>query len=371
MDFELNDEQQALRDMVRRWVEREHGFERRRRTLREGGFAPAVWQQMAGLGLLDLPRPAAHGGLGLGAIEAMLAMEELGRGLVPEPYAAWLMAAEALVGASPALQAKWWPAACSGTQLLMPALQEPMPAVEPATHAWRDRKLWRLQGRKALVPAGDHAHAFIVAAQLDGEPALLLTEAPAPGVEVGGYLLHDGARAADLLLNDAPAELIARGEAARGLLRAMEQIGIGAQAAEAVGLMDRLLVLVREHLGTRRQFGVTLDSFQALRHRVADMKLQLELARGMSFYATLELARPAAQRRARVFSQVKVQMGQAARFVGQQAVQLHGGIGVSDESVVGHAFKRLSCMELQFGDTLQHLGQVAALMRDEAGVFAD
>ncbi|HMO48647.1 MAG TPA: acyl-CoA dehydrogenase [Rubrivivax sp.] len=232
-------------------------------------------------------------------------------------------------------------------------------------------KLWRLHGRKTLVPAGDHAHAFIVAAQLDGEPALLLPEARAPGVEVGGYPLHDGARAADLLLNAAPAELVARGEAAACLLRAMNDIGLSAQAAEAIGLMDRLLLLVREHLGTRRQFGVTLDSFQALRHRVADMKLQLELARGMSFYAALELVRPSAQRRARVFSQVKVQLGQAARFVGQQAVQLHGGIGVSDESVVGHAFKRLSCMELQFGDTLQHLGQVVERMQDEAGVFAD
>jgi len=146
-------------------------------------------------------------------------------------------------------------------------------------------------------------------------------------------------------------------------------MGIAAQAAEAVGVMDKLVLLTADYLNTRKQFGVPIASFQALRHRAADVKMQLELARSMSYYATLRLGDAPAVRR-RALSQAKVQLGQSMRFVGQQSVQLHGGIGVTDEYIGSHYFKRLTVMEMQWGDTLHHLGEVSARMQDTAGVFA-
>ena len=145
--------------------------------------------------------------------------------------------------------------------------------------------------------------------------------------------------------------------------------GIAATCAEAVGVMDKTVAITVEYMNQRKQFGVFIASFQALRHRVADMKMQLELARSMSYYASLKLGAPAEERRA-AMARAKVQLGQSMRFVGQQAVQLHGGIGVTDEYIVSHYFKKLTQLEVTFGDTLHHLGEVSARMQDTAGVFA-
>jgi alkylation response protein AidB-like acyl-CoA dehydrogenase len=146
-------------------------------------------------------------------------------------------------------------------------------------------------------------------------------------------------------------------------------VAVAAQCAEAVGLMDRLVAITVEYMNTRKQFGVAIASFQALRHRMADVKMQLELGRSMSYFASLKLGEPAAQRR-RAISQARVQLGQSMRFVGQQCVQMHGGIGVTDEYVASHYFKRLTMLEMGFGDTLHHLGEVSSRMQDTAGVFA-
>ena len=142
-----------------------------------------------------------------------------------------------------------------------------------------------------------------------------------------------------------------------------------AACAEAVGLMERLLAITVEYMNTRKQFGVPIASFQALRHRIADVKMQLELGRSMSYYASLKLNAPAAERR-QAMARAKYQLGVSMRFVGQNAVQLHGGIGVTDEYIVSHYFKRLTQMEMTFGDTLHHLGDVSARMEETAGVFA-
>jgi hypothetical protein len=152
-------------------------------------------------------------------------------------------------------------------------------------------------------------------------------------------------------------------------LELAQDLGIASIAAYAVGVMDRTLAVTVEYLNTRKQFGVPIASFQALRHRVADMKMQLELARSMSYYASLKLNAPADERR-RALSRAKVQLGHSMRFVGQQAVQLHGGIGVTDEYIVSHYFKTLTQLEMTWGDTLHHLGEVSARMQDTAGVFA-
>jgi alkylation response protein AidB-like acyl-CoA dehydrogenase len=225
------------------------------------------------------------------------------------------------------------------------------------------------------VPAGAHATAFIVSARTggaDSDPsgvALFLVAADAPGVTVRGYPTQDGASAADLQLDGAAATLLIGAGAAYPALERAVDTGIAALCAEAVGAMDKLVVVTVEYMNTRKQFGVPIASFQALRHRMADVKMQLELARSMSFFATLKLEEaPAARRRA--LAQAKLQLGQSMRFVGQQCIQLHGGIGVTDEYVAGHYFKRLTVMEMTYGDTLHQLGEVSARMQDTAGVFA-
>jgi len=206
-----------------------------------------------------------------------------------------------------------------------------------------------------------------VPAKLDGQIALFLVERNAGGVATRGYGTQDGSRAAEVRLDHAPATLVA----ADGLaaLELAVDTGIAAACAYAVGVMEQTCAVTFDYLNQRRQFGVPIASFQALRHRAADMKMQLELARSMSYYASLKLGAPRDERR-RALSRAKVQLGQSMRFVGQQAVQLHGGIGVTDEYIVSHYFKTLTQLEMTWGDTLHHLGEVSARMQDTAGVFA-
>jgi alkylation response protein AidB-like acyl-CoA dehydrogenase len=214
--------------------------------------------------------------------------------------------------------------------------------------------------------AGDHADAFIVPATLNGHIALFLVARQASGVTLRGYGTQDGSRAAELTLVNAPATLVTR-DGLTALEHAVD-IGIAATCAEAVGVMDKTLAMTTEYMAMRKQFGVLISSFQALRHRAADMKMQLELARSMSYYAALKLNAPAPERRA-AMARAKYQLGNSMRFVGQQAVQLHGGNGVTDEYLVSHYFKKLTQLEITFGDTLHHLGEVAERMQDKAGVF--
>jgi alkylation response protein AidB-like acyl-CoA dehydrogenase len=214
---------------------------------------------------------------------------------------------------------------------------------------------------------GDQADAFIVPAKINSQLALFLVERQCAGVSTRGYGTQDGGRAAELTLKNAPATLIT----ADGLtaLEHAVDIGIAAVCAEAVGVMDKTMAITAEYMNTRKQFGVAISSFQALRHRAADMKMQLELARSMSYYACLKLNAPAPERRA-ALARAKYQLGCSMRFVGQQSVQLHGGIGVTDEYIGSHYFKKLTQLELSFGDTLHQLGEVSARMQDTAGVFA-
>jgi alkylation response protein AidB-like acyl-CoA dehydrogenase len=379
MNFDFDDDEQQLRDAVQKWVERGYGFERRRAIVRDGGFSAEAWGELADLGVLGLGTAEADGGLALGPVAAMLALEGLGRGLVLEPVAAVaLVAAAVLAKATDAQRASWLPRLVAGTARVVLAHQERAARYRlehvqtRADHAGGE---WRIDGAKGLVPIGDHADAFIVPARVQGaqdDPAgiaLYLVERGAPGVSTRGYALQDGSRAAELTLARAPATLLVDAGTGFGALQEAIDVGIAAQAAEAVGVMDRLFELTVDYLNTRRQFGVPIGTFQALRHRVADMKMQLELARSMSYFATLKLGAPAPARR-RAISQARVQLGQSMRFLGQQAIQLHGGIGMTDEYVGSHYFKRLTTMEMQYGDTLHHLGEVAARMQETAGVFA-
>ncbi|WP_457352852.1 acyl-CoA dehydrogenase family protein [Roseateles sp. P5_D6] len=375
MDFDFSEDQEALRDAVRRFVDKDYAFERRTKIERAGGFDRAAWDGLAGLGLTALAVPEAHGGMGFGAVEAMVVMEELGRGLVMEPVAQGALIAPALLGRAPdELQAAWLPRIAGGEALVVLAHQEAKSRYRLNQVATRavDGKL---TGVKSLVPAGDVADAFIVPARVSGTDdaphgvALYLVERSAAGVHTRPYSLYDGSRAAEVHFDNTPAQLIAGPDQGLALLELAADIGIAAQAAEAIGVMEKYLALTVEYMNTRKQFGVVISSFQALKHRIADVKMQLELARSMSYYATLRLGDTPAVRR-RALSQAKVQLGNSMRFVGQQCTQLHGGIGVTDEYAGSHYFKRLTVMEMQWGDTMHHLGQVSQSMLDTAGVFA-
>ncbi len=371
MDFDFSEDQESLREAVRRWVEKGYGFERRRGIVEAGGFDRAAYGELAELGLTGLVVQDAHGGLAMGPVEALIVMEELGRGLVLEPLEQTLIASRLLQDHAPdAVRDAWLPAVAAGEKIVVLAWQERAARYDGtrcAATATPDGDGWRIDGRKHLVPAGDRADALLVPATIDGTLALFLVEREAAGATTQGYGTQDGSRAADLTLAGAPAVLLTReGRDALGL--AMD-IGVVATCAQAVGVMDRTLAVTVEYMNTRKQFGVAIATFQALRHRVADMKMQLELARSMAYYAALKLDAPADDRR-RAMARAKVQLGQSMRFVGQQAVQLHGGIGVTDEYIVSHYFRRLTQLEMTFGDTLHHLGQVSEQMQETAGVFA-
>ena len=377
MDFDFSDEQEQLRDAVRRWVDKGFGFERRHALAKAGGKTREVLGELNELGLAGLVVPEAHGGMGFGAVEAMVVMEELGRGLVNAPYTQAALVAPTLLSGAPAtVQAAWLPKIAGGETLVVLAHQERRSRYalnRVATRATEAGGGFKLSGTKVVVPAGDEADAFIVPARLSGGESdaagigLFLVERGTAGLSVRAYPTQDGARAADVVLADTPATLLQRDGLA--LLEQAADVAIAAGCAEAVGLMDKLLAITAEYMQQRKQFGVPLATFQALRHRAADVKMQVELGRSMSYYASLKLGEPRAERR-RALSQAKVQLGQSMRFVGQQCIQMHGGIGVTDEYVASHYFKRLTVLETSFGDTLHHLGEVSARMTDDAGVFA-
>jgi alkylation response protein AidB-like acyl-CoA dehydrogenase len=375
MDFNFSEDQEQLRDAVKRWVSKDYTFERRNKIIAagngKGGSDAAVYQELAGLGLAGLNVPETHDGLGMGAVDAMVVMEELGRGMVMEPLAQTLIASRVLSAfADSTVQTAWLPKLASGEATLSLAYQESAARYKlDACQATSSKASqgYSVSGKKVLVVAGDQATGYIVSAKLDGKLALFVVERVAAGVKATAVGLQDGSRAAEVTFDNAAATLITT-DGLNALELAVDA-GIALLCAEAVGVMDTTLAMTVEYMNTRKQFGVVISSFQSLRHRVADVKMQLELARSMSYYAALKMETPAVERRA-CMARAKYQLGQSMRFVGQSAVQLHGGIGVTDEYMVSHCFKKLTQLEMTFGDSLHHLGEVSTRMHDTAGVFA-
>lgn len=374
MNFDFTDDQEQLRDAVRKWVDKGYDFERRKSIEAAGGFSKEAFDELNELGLGGLYISEADGGLGMGPVEGMVVMEELGRGIVLEPFSQTLVASGLLSGYAAAdVKATWLPKIAAGEALVVLAYQERAARYNLSICSAKATKIavvgdkYALTATKSIVPVGDKADAFLVPAMLEGKMAMFLVERTATGVSTRGYATQNGGRAAELTLTNAPAQLVTLDG-----LTALEHgvdIGIAATCAEAVGAMDKTVAITAEYMNMRKQFGVVISSFQALRHRMADVKMQLELARSMSYYAALKFNAPATERRA-AMARAKYQLGNAMRFVGQQAVQLHGGIGVTDEYIVSHYFKHLTQLELTFGDTLHHLGEVSNRMQDTAGVFA-
>ncbi len=359
MDFSLDDNQRMLQDAVQRLVERDYAFERRRAYAAEPeGFSRALWGKAAGIGLLALAYPEEAGGLGGGAVELMLAMQALGRALPLEPFLpTMVLGAAALRGAAPTQRDRWVPAIAAGDRVL--AFADNGCRARPGVDGDGDGDCFQLDGDATAVLHGDSADALLVATRIDfGPPALFIVDARSAGITRRGWRTHDGRRAADIRFDAVQVPAVARlGDGA--LIERVRQAGIAALAAEAVGAMALALDLTVEHLKTRVQFGAPLARQQALQHRAAEMLMALEQARSMAMYAALMVDEPDAAGRALALSAVKVQIGGAARFVAQQAVQLHGGIGVTEECAVGHVLKRITVLESEFGSSDAHLAAVA------------
>ncbi|RZT39262.1 acyl-CoA dehydrogenase family protein [Cupriavidus agavae] len=367
MDFTYSEEQQMLTDSLRRFVSTEYTFDTRRRNAREhGSFDPHIWSALSEMGVAGLSVPAEHGGFGEGPATQAVVQRELGRALVQEPVIPGGVIAPAILRgfAPPEMQAACLPAVASGETIFAIAYLEPgtrYRAEAARAQARREASgAYVLSGAKSAVWHGAAAHAYIVSAWLDGALALFVVQRDAPGLTVAGYPTIDRLAGADLTLADTPATLLT----VQGL-EALElglDHGIAAQCAAAAGAMERLIEITAEYLDTRRQFGKPLASFQALQHRVAEMVMQKELALSMAYVAAQGLdAADVAERRRKV-SAAKVVTARAARFVGQQAVQLHGGMGMTDELEVGDYFKALAMADVLLGDSDLHLERYTAAM---------
>ena len=375
MNFDLSEEQSLLADSLAKWTARSYDFERRQKASESpAGRSDEVWAEMAELGLHGLPFAEEDGGFGGGPVETMLVMEAIGRALVTEPWLTGVVLCGAVLrhGASAAQRAELVAAIAAGELILAPATTEAQSRAvlsDVATTAEAVEGGWRLSGTKVLVPHGATADRFIVSARTSGDRlsphgiGLFLVDRSAPGVSVVDYPTHDGARAADVTFDDVVVGADALiGDSTRGLgvlERAVDE-AIAAVSAEAVGAMDRALKLTVEYLKTRVQFGQPIGSFQALQHRAADMYVAVEQARSMALWATMSVAEEDVVTRRKAMAAAKIQVTKSARFVGQQAIQLHGGIGMTWEYEVGHLFKRLTMIERQFGDLDHHLDWLAA-----------
>lgn len=366
MDFNYTEEQIALQDTLRRFYARDYGFEHRRALAKSAdGFDRSAWATFADFGILALPFPEDFGGLNGNAVDTMLVMEMLGRGLALEPYLATVVLCGGLIrdAGSAAQKDALLPAIGGGELMLALAHHEPGGRYEldrVATTAQAANGGWRLDGSKAVVLGAPSAGKLIVSARDGIGLSLFLVDAAAPGVNLRGYPTQDGARAANLTLTGVQVAADALLGPAGGALPLIERVIDQANAAlcaEAVGIMAALNEVTLEYLKTRKQFGVPIGKFQALQHRMADMVIATEQARSMATLAAVRADSADAVERSRAIAAAKTYVLQSARLVGQQAVQLHGGMGVTDELNVGHYFKRLTMIGLTFGDVDYHLGR--------------
>ncbi|MFN3790633.1 acyl-CoA dehydrogenase family protein [Massilia sp.] len=371
MHFDFKEEQLQFADALKRWIGRDYGFEQRRAIVASHqGTSDAAWATLAELGMTALPVPELQGGFDGTAVDLFVVMRELGRGLVVEPYFATVLGTRflALGGAHGALLEQ----VAQGSLKLACALGERQARHELCDIATRAQRVdggWRLDGEKTAVVHGPGAGVLVVPARSGGGQrdqagiTLFAVPADAPGLRLDGYRTLDGQRAATLRLDGVQLgseAVIGTPDAGWDILEAGADHGAGLLCAEALGAMEALFEATLDYLKTRQQFGVPIGKFQALQHRMADMVIHLEQARSMALLAAVTLDGADPEERRRVVSAAKYRVGQAARFIGQQAVQLHGGMGVTDELAAAHYFKRLSMIELCLGDRDHHLARFMA-----------
>lgn len=368
MDFTFTDEQQQFADALRRYLSEQYGFEARQAIVRsDTGMSDTQWQALAELGLTALPVPEAQGGLGGSAIDMLVVMQELGRALVVEPYWATAVGVEALrvAGSGAGEDAALLEAVAQGNKRLAVAFHEPNARYDLFaldTRACAQDGAYRLTGTKSVVQSGAQADVWIVPARLDdGTVGLFVVERGAALAEVTDYRTIDGQRAATIRLNGTRARQLTGGARDAAALERIADYATVLLCAEAIGALDALNRATVEYTKTREQFGVPIARFQALQHRMVDMLIHAEQARSLTYLAAVRYASDDADTRRKAVSAAKVRVGQAARFVGQQAVQLHGGMGVTNEVAAAHLFKRLAIIETTLGDTDHHLARFAAL----------
>ncbi|MFL6550806.1 MAG: acyl-CoA dehydrogenase family protein [Povalibacter sp.] len=375
MDFNFTDEQQLLVDSVRRFVRENYAFEARREILRSPeGWSRPIWNELAGLGLTALNVPEAHGGLGAGPVETMLVMNALGEGLVLEPFLSAAVLTPALLtqladeNASSALAS-----IAAGERIVVVAHQEPHSRGDlrnVVTRAERQADGYVIDGYKAVITHAPTADELLVTARIRGKSTdadgicIFRVDPHANGVTLKSYRTMDGQPTADIALKHVHVDMSDRVGPEDGAFAAIEaahHIALSALCAEAVGIMKAVMTATVEYTRSRKQFGQPIAKFQVLQHRMVDMFIQSEQAMSMSYLAAIRCVDPDVTERRRALSAAKVVIGQAGRFIAQQSVQLHGGMGMTDEMLVSHYFKRLTAIDLTLGDSDHHLARFAAL----------
>ena len=369
MDFDYTEEQRLLQESIGRFLDRNYAFETRRGIIDSRiGYSPTAWEGLAGLGLLGVNIPQEYDGFGGGGVETMIVMEALGRALGVEPWLATaVMAARCVATAGTEDQKSYLlPRILDGSMRLACAFGEPGSRHDPAqveTTARLDGGFWVLNGAKSVVVHGAVADLLIVSARTAGGTtdregvSLFFVNPSEDGVMGREYPTYDGMRAAEISLEDVHVSsdsLIGVADKGLPLVELTIDRAVAALCAEAVGIMDALYRLTLEYLKTRQQFGVPIGRFQALQHRMVDMFMHCEQARSMALLAAVKVDDPDPVERRRAVSAAKELIGRKGREVAQEAIQLHGGIGMTDELIVGHYVKRLTAIGMQYGDADHH-----------------
>jgi alkylation response protein AidB-like acyl-CoA dehydrogenase len=384
MDFQLTEEQGLLTDSIKRYLENEYSFDKRKVIADTPlGMSQAVWQQLAEMGLMSIPVPEAHGGFGGGAVDMMGPMQAIGASLVLEPVVPTVVLGAGLIAraGSPDQQASLLPAVSAGEVKLAFAHSEEGARYSVAsvkTKAVAQGTQWMLQGKKSVVLGAPQADHIIVSARTSGSAgdahgiSLFLVDAKAPGMVVTAYRTQDDLLAADIEFNGVvvgESQRLSGQPVGEGLaaIQATLDFANAMLCAEAVGAMDSANKATLDYIKTRKQFGVPIGAFQALQHRMVDMTMEAEQARSMMYLACtsvdpVALGSPAeAAERSRKVAAAKVRVADAARKVSQEAIQLHGGMGMTQELMVSHTFRKLTVLARRFGDADHHLGRFAAL----------
>ena len=376
MDFSFTEERTLLSDSVERFVQNDYAFEDRQKLLRtDSGFSPDNWKTFAELGWLGVPFSEADGGFGGSAVDTMILMEQFGKGLVVEPYlASVILAGGALkIAGSPDQKARFLGALIDGSAQAALAFAEPQGRFNLAdltTRAEADGGRYRLNGYKCVVLNGPAADFFVVSARTDGDRrdqagvTLFIVPADAEGVSRRDYPTVDGFRASEVTFEDVALDADAVLGAPGAGYPVLEQIideGIMAVASEAVGCMEVLYKATVEYCKTREQFGQPIGKFQVLQHRMVDMFMEHEQSKSLMYMAAMRMDEGYDDEAKKAVSALKVQVGKSGRFVAQNAVQLHGGMGMTDELNIGHYFKRLTMIDTLFGNVDFHLKRFGGL----------
>ena len=376
MDFDFTDEQNLIRNSIAKWAAAEYDFDKRRANLASDDAWKQHWATFAELGLLAAPLPEAHGGLGGGPLDVLVVMEEFGKALVIEPYVPTVVIAGGAIAAagSDAQKDEHLAAIAGGERVVAFAQAEPKSRwtlTDVSTTAKKDGAGFVLNGHKAVVSGAPQADHLLVTARTGGAQreakgvSLFLVPKNAKGVVTRDYPTVDGLRASEVYFENAAVgaeHLIGAAGEAAPVVEQVVDAACAAHCAEAVGIVRTMHALTMEYTKTRKQFGRAIAEFQVLQHRLVDMFMEVEESNSMALLATLKLD-ASSKERAKAVSSAKVRIGKALRFVGENAVQTHGGMGVTDEMRISHYFKRATMLEASFGNTEHHLKRYMALTK--------